>query len=66
MQLVVNGSDHDHKGAGTVAALLAEVGAKATESAVMVNDRIIRRAHFETTRLTAGDRVEVLAMMGGG
>ncbi len=66
MRLRVNGEEHQHAGGGTVQELLAEIGAEGNRVAVMVNDAIVPKAEFGRVRLREGDRVEVLAFMGGG
>ena len=66
MQLVVNGSAHEHGGDGTLLDLLREVGADPAHVATMVNNRIIRKEAREPTRLKDGDRVEIVKFVGGG
>jgi len=66
MKLIVNGADHDHRGTGTVAALLAECRADPEQSAVMLNDVIVCRSALNKTCLKPGDCVEIVTLMGGG
>jgi thiamine biosynthesis protein ThiS len=66
MKLRVNGEEHEHKGAGTVTALLDELKAEPARSAVLLNDDVVPRAAFATARLKPGDRLEILTLMGGG
>ena len=77
MQLTVNGESHEHTGDGSVAALLAELGASPEHSAVTVNGDLVcsrvARVHshaagkdWKTFKLNHGDTVEVLTFVGGG
>ncbi len=75
MNLKVNGESHEHTGDGTVAALLAEMGANPEHSAATVNGDIIPKdpvtpeqneGGWKTHKLTDGDTVEVLTFVGGG
>jgi len=66
VKLILNGSSHEHKGGGTVAALLDEMGANPEHSAVTVNGEIVFSKDWKTTPLNDGDTVEVLTFVGGG
>jgi len=66
MKLIVNGESHDHKGNGTLPALIAEAGADPERVAIMVNGDVVRRKEFEFLRLNEGDAVEILTFAGGG
>ena len=66
MQLTVNGVPTDVPDGTTVAALVAERRGGHSRVAVAVNGGVVPRSAWETTTLTAGDAVEVLAPTAGG
>jgi len=66
MNLKVNGECHEHTGDGTVAALLAELGANPEHSAVTVNGDLVFSKDWKTFKSSDGDTVEVLTFVGGG
>lgn len=66
MEVVVNGQPRDVSATATVAALLAELGLDPRHCAVEINLELVPRARHATTRLTAGDRLEIVTLVGGG
>ena len=76
MFLTVTGEKYEHRGDGTVSALLAELGATPEHTAVTVNGELVPSKHpvapkpgeggWENFKLNAGDTVEVLTFVGGG
>lgn len=66
MNLIVNGTPHQHQGDGTLLSLLQEMGAIPERVAVMVNDEVIPRANRTAVTLKENDRIEVLSFCGGG
>ena len=66
MQLTVNGDPHDLPDTLSVAELLARFGVTATRVAVEVNEDVVPRGTYESRRLTAGDRIEIVQFVGGG
>jgi sulfur carrier protein len=67
MKLVVNGSDVEVSDGINVSQLLIERKVKMPDMvSVELNETVLQRAEFETTRLREGDRVELLYFMGGG
>jgi sulfur carrier protein len=67
MKLVVNGTDVDVSDGINVSQLLVERKVKMPDMvSVELNETVLQRAEFETTRLREGDRVELLYFMGGG
>ncbi|HEY5285360.1 MAG TPA: sulfur carrier protein ThiS [Polyangia bacterium] len=67
MKLVVNGSDVEVSDGINVGQLLIERKVKMPDMVVVeLNETVLQRAEFETTRLREGDRVELLYFMGGG
>ncbi|MEO3478540.1 sulfur carrier protein ThiS [Pseudophaeobacter sp. 1A16562] len=65
MQIIVNADPRDIR-ATTLAAALEELGFTSPAIATALNGQFISRAKRDDTRLTAGDRLEVLAPMQGG
>lgn len=65
MQLMLNGEPAETT-AVFVAQLVQERAGTAARVAVVVNDRVVPAAAHDTTRLNAGDRVELLTFAGGG
>ena len=67
LSLVVNGSPHlCGSSAPTVADLVRELDLGNKRIAVERNGEIVPRSRHELTPLAAGDRIEVVAAVGGG
>lgn len=68
MKITVNGKGEEIGGIEsiTVIDLLAKRDVNPEMVSVEVNDRILKKEEFTTTRLKDGDRVEFLYFMGGG
>ena len=67
LSLVVNGSVHTCCGAtATVADLVRELALEGKRVAVERNGEIVPRSRHTMTTLAAGDRIEVVAAVGGG
>ena len=66
MFLKVNDEKYEHRGDGTVAAVLAELGATLEHTALTVNGDIVPSARWQNFKLNDGDTVEVLTFVGGG
>ena len=66
VQVTVNGVATDVPAVTSVAALVAAHGDEHCRVAVALNGDVVPRSEWRTTRLTAGDRVEVLAPTAGG
>jgi thiazole synthase len=66
MTVVVNGYELPVEPGTTVLRLLAELGLSSGQVAVERNLDLIPRAEFANTCLAAGDRVEVVTLVGGG
>jgi thiamine biosynthesis protein ThiS len=66
MKVFVNGEPRDVADGATVEALLAALGVDRRRIAVEKNREIVPRAEHATTPLVAGDRVEIVTMVGGG
>ncbi|MEM0922705.1 MAG: sulfur carrier protein ThiS [Pseudomonadota bacterium] len=65
MQIIVNGTAHN-TAAGTLAALVEELGHDAGVVATALNGEFAPRSDRAGTSLAEGDRVEILAPMQGG
>ena len=67
LSLVVNGSPHECRSpVSTVADLLRELALEGKRVAVERNGEIVPRGLHALTSLAAGDRIEVVAAVGGG
>lgn len=66
MQVQLNGERREVVEGTTLAELLRSSRAPAAGIAVEVNLELVRRAEWESRRLGPGDRVEVVALVGGG
>lgn len=66
MKLTVNGELHEHKGTGSITALIEELGANPAHTAVMVNGSVVPSDKWECTRLNENDEFEMLVFVGGG
>ena len=62
----VNGEERDVRQGETVAELVRELDLRPEVVAVERNGRIVRRAEHATTALQAGDKVEIVTLVGGG
>ena len=65
-KLTVNGEDRELADGTTVADLLAELGLDPRTLAVERNLELVPRGQHAQTQLAAGDRVEVVTLVGGG
>ncbi len=66
IELVVNGRPVTLPGDTRLLDYLAGLGVDARAVAVELNERILDRSEFASAVLRAGDRVEVVRMVGGG
>jgi sulfur carrier protein len=66
MQITVNGQAREVDEGSTVAALLETLGLDPRQLAVERNLELVPRAEHAATALGAGDRVEVVTLVGGG
>lgn len=64
--VVVNGEEREIPAGSSVSELLDLLGVVRARVAVEVNLQVVRRADHDAHRLQAGDRVEVVAFVGGG
>ncbi len=66
MRLVVNGETREVAGAATVEALVTLLGLDRRKLAVERNLTIVPRSAYAATALAEGDRIEIVAFVGGG
>lgn len=66
IRLRVNGEERSMPEGGTVATLLAAIGLAERKVAVERNAEIVPRSLYATTRLAAGDALEIVHFIGGG
>lgn len=66
MRLTVNGEDRSFDGVATIAALVSALGLDKRKLAVERNLEIVPRSAYAATMLLDGDRIEIVAFVGGG
>ncbi len=66
MRIIVNGQPEHPERDATIASLIAKHDLQPLRVAVEVNEQLVPRRDFEKTRLTPGDRVEIVTLVGGG
>jgi sulfur carrier protein len=65
-EILVNGATHPLGAISTVADLVAELGWSGRACAVELNRRVVPRREHERTPIAAGDRLEIVTLVGGG
>ena len=66
LQLIVNGEDRTFDGVADVAGLVRALGLDVRKVAVERNLEIVPRSTYDKTKLTDGDRIEIVHFSGGG
>jgi sulfur carrier protein len=66
MEIVINGTPRPVADGTSLAGAVALITTAAAGIAVAVNGEVVRRAAWPSTRLAAGDEVEVLTAVQGG
>jgi sulfur carrier protein len=66
MQIQLNGENREAREGITIAELLEELKLSGKPVAVEVNLELVTKARHAEHRLTPGDRVEVVSLVGGG
>jgi sulfur carrier protein len=66
VKITVNGKPMDVEPGLTVEGLLVLLDVKREYTAVAVNRDVIRKGDYDGTKLSDGDRVEIVRPMGGG
>jgi thiamine biosynthesis protein ThiS len=65
VQLTINGETKD-SAASTLDALVESLGMKSDRVAIELNREIVPRGQWAETRLSDGDRLEIVHFVGGG
>ncbi len=66
MRVILNGEEQEIRNDITVADLLHDLQITIQYGAVAVNRRVVRKKDHQATRLSAGDRIEIVRPVGGG
>ena len=66
IRVVINGKPEELPDGTTVAGLIARLGVTATRVAVERNHDVVPRKAYDEVTLQTGDRLEVVAFVGGG
>lgn len=67
MHLTINGEEHhDLPEPLTVLGLIAHLGLPEKKIAIERNREIVSKSTFETTKLSDGDKLEIIHFIGGG
>jgi sulfur carrier protein len=66
VKLTVDGEAYEANRAGSVAALLEEMGIGGRAVVVVLNDEVVPASSRSTSWLREGDRVELFRLVGGG
>ena len=66
MEISVNGEARQVEAGCTVAMLLAQLKLQPRFLAVERNEQLVPRAHHAACELQAGDRIEIVTLVGGG
>lgn len=66
MNLIINGQDRQFDSAMTISSLLAQLGMKPDRVAVELNRELVPRDGWPSTRLSEGDKLEIVHFVGGG
>ncbi|NUQ63157.1 MAG: sulfur carrier protein ThiS [Pirellulales bacterium] len=66
MEIIVNGQARQVADGATIAGLLQELGLTGRYVAVEVNREVVPRLQHGEYRLAAGDRIEIVTLVGGG
>jgi sulfur carrier protein len=62
----LNGEPQEVKENMSLPELVAGLSLKAEQVAIELNQSVVRRAQWESTRLREGDKVEIVHFVGGG
>jgi thiamine biosynthesis protein ThiS len=66
VNIVINGESRPFAAGATVLSLLRTLGLTESRVAVERNKALVRKAEYADTRLTEGDRIEIVTFVGGG
>ena len=66
IEVTINGEERELEGSMTISELLADYNLKEKMIVVEHNYQILPRDQYGSTRVDAGDRLEIVQMMAGG
>ncbi|GIK18550.1 MAG: sulfur carrier protein ThiS [Leptolyngbya sp. PLA2] len=66
MRIRLNGQSHEAPDGATLADLLRDLGLVDRPAAAEVNRKLVPKAEHASRRLTEGDEVELVTLVGGG
>lgn len=66
MRVRVNDQDTEVRDGATITELLVQLGLSSSRVAIEINTHLVRRADHATTVLHHEDRIEIVALVGGG
>lgn len=66
MTLTINGEDRDFTSVTTLSELISQLGMKADRVAIELNRNLVRRDQWSDTKLSNGDKLEIVHFVGGG
>jgi sulfur carrier protein len=66
VKATINGEARDLPSGITVATLLEQLGVARSGIAVAKNERVVRRAEYESSTIVDGDTVEIIKAVAGG
>lgn len=66
MKATVNGEVREMPDGATIGTLLTILGAESSGIAVARNERVVRRAEYDSDPIADGDRIEIIRAVAGG
>jgi thiamine biosynthesis protein ThiS len=66
MKVQINGESRDFQDSLPLSALIEQLGMKADRVAVELNRNIVPRTQWGDTKVSEGDRLEIVQFVGGG
>ncbi len=66
MRLIINGKEQTFDDSLNLAQLIEQLGMKGDRVAIELNREIVSRAQWSETKLSDGDKLEIVHFVGGG
>ena len=66
MTITINGETRECPAESTLSTLIQELGIKVKVMAAAINMEVVKKDDWESTKLTDGDKIELLHFVGGG
>lgn len=66
MTLTINGDNRNFASVTTLSELISQLGMKPDRVAVELNRELVRRDRWSETKLSNGDKLEIVHFVGGG